>query len=108
MRTSRPASSSTTSSLAAATRPPYRQLGRVGDAEGVGAEDLRRAVLVEDVDLGDHEASLGQPLDDGTGEVAAAEQALLDRLKAVLPPADVLVGREAVLQEVQPAAGLEH
>ena len=96
----------------AAARGPSRgrttaSQGRPGDAEGVGAEDLRRALLVEDVELGDGEAGAGQQVDDRAREVAAAEQPLLDGLEAVLPAAHALVRRQPVLEEVQRPAGLE-
>jgi len=60
------------------------------------------------VHFGDREAGDRQQVGNRPGEVTAAEQALLDRLEAVLPAADPLVGGQPMLDEVQRSARLEH
>src|SRR4051812_7147238 len=47
------------------------------DAEGVRTHRLRRSRFVEDVDLRDRETAVGEEVGDRSGEVAAAEDALL-------------------------------
>ena len=79
-----------------------------GRPERGGADRLGGALLVEDVELGDREPRAGDEIGDRAGEVASAEQALLDRLEAVLPAPDRLVGGESVLEEVERPARLEH
>ena len=48
-----------------------------------------------------------QQVHDRPREVAAAEEPLLQRLEAMLPAPDALVGRQPVLDEVQGRSGLE-
>jgi hypothetical protein len=72
------------------------------------AQELGGAFLVEDVDFPDREAGACKHLGNRPGEVTAAEQALLDRLEAMLPVADPLAGGEPMLDEVQRSARLEH
>ena len=66
-------------------------LGRHGGAEGVGSPAFRCALLIEDVEFFDSEARGGQQVNDGPGEVAPAEHALLQWVEAALPPAHILV-----------------
>ena len=82
-------------------------LGRHCGAEGVGAGELRGALLVEDVEFFDGEARGRQQIDDGPGEVASASKPLLQRVKAPLLAADPLIGGQPVLEEVQGPPGLE-
>src|SRR5262245_8124514 len=84
------------------------QSGGDGGAERVGSNELRRAVLVEDIELSDLEARATNQVRDLTGQVTASEDTLLDRLEAMLPPANPLVRGQAVLDEAQRAARLEH
>ena len=80
-------------------------LGRHCGAEGVGARELRGALLVEDVEFFDGEARGRQQVHDGPGEVASADKPLLQRVKSPLPAADPLIRGQPVLEEVQaPAA----
>src|SRR5262245_54828549 len=79
-----------------------------GGAERVGSSELGRAVLVEDVELGDLEAGATNQARDLAGQVAASEDPLLHRLEAMLPPPDPLVRRQAVLDESHRTARLEH
>src|SRR5712691_3937821 len=79
-----------------------------GDAKSGGACKPRCAVLVENVDFLDREARAGDELDYRTGEVASAEQPLLDRIEASLPATHGLVRRQAVLYKMQARSGLEH
>src|SRR5690625_4139368 len=80
--------------------------GRGGDPERGGAEGLRTPVLVEGVEFGDREPGCLDELDRLAGQMASAGESLLYRFESVLPPADVLVGREAVLDEVQASSWL--
>ena len=65
--------------------PLGRWLRSGGDPEEGGADRLGGAFFVEDIDLGDREAGVGQEIGDRAGEVAPAEEALLHRLEAELP-----------------------
>jgi hypothetical protein len=82
-------------------------VGRYGGAEGVGYREFRRALLIEDVEFVDGKARGGQQVNDGPGEVAAAEHALLQWVESSLPAAHILVGGQPVLQEVQGSPGLD-
>jgi len=82
-------------------------LGRYSGAEGVGSREFRRPLLIKDVEFMDSEARGGQQVSDGPGEVAPAEQSLLQWVEASLPAAHILVGGQPVLQEVQSPSGLE-
>src|SRR5580693_8407098 len=82
-------------------------LGRHCDAEGVGSREFRCALLIEDVEFFDSEARSGQQVNDGPGEVAPAENTLLQWVEASLPPTHILVGGQPVLKEVQGPPGLE-
>ena len=86
---------------------PTSVLGSYGDAEGICGQELRGALLVEHVDLGDLEAGIGQQVGDRSGEVTPTEEALLHRFEPVLPSLHLLVGRQPVLDEVQCSTGLE-
>src|SRR6266542_6255899 len=101
----RPVASSTSSRSSPADR---LRSGRHGNAERVGAAELRSALLVERVEFGDLEARRRQQVDDRAGEVAPAEHALLEWLQPSLPALYRLVRGQAVLDEVQRAARLEH
>ena len=60
------------------------------------------------VELVDLEAGAGDQRAHVAGQVAAAGEALLPRIEAVLEPRDLRVGREAVLGEVERGARLQH
>src|SRR4051812_13985880 len=72
---------------------------RAGRAERQGAERPRRPRLVEAVDLDDLEAGVRHQVRDAAGQVAAAEEAALERFQPVLPPLHPGVRSEAVLDE---------
>ena len=67
--------------------------GRDGCPERVGSKELGRAVLVEDIELGDLEPGVAQQVRDLARQVTASEGPLLDRLEAPLPATHSLVGR---------------
>src|SRR3546814_5179240 len=75
-----------------------------GDALEHGGEGLR-PLLVSGVERRHGESgSLDEALD-GSVEVAAAEEASLDRRETVLPAGDLVVGCPGVLDEAQRAPG---
>jgi hypothetical protein len=82
-------------------------LGGHCGAEGVGAREFRGALLIEDVECFDAEASRRQQVHDGPGEVASASYPLLQWIEAPLPAADRLIGGQPVLEEVQGPTRLE-
>src|SRR5829696_2348611 len=74
----------------------------------VRGEELRCALLIEDVELGDGEACAPQQLRRLARQMAAAEHTLLHRLEPVLQALDLLVRGESVFDEAQEAARLEN
>src|SRR5579859_1645620 len=96
-----------TASSGIANARSFPRSGRDRDAERIGARELR-AWLVEHVEFGDSKSRLRQQVDDRPGEMAAARDPLLERVKAPLPTSDPLVGREPMLKEVQLPPWLEH
>jgi hypothetical protein len=71
--------------------PACCMLGRQGDAEGVRSREFG-ALLVEHVEFFDGETRGSQQVNDWPGEVAPAEDPLLQRVEAPLPAAHTLVG----------------
>src|SRR3954451_25135574 len=84
------------------------QSGRDGGAERICRYELWCAILVEDIELRDLESSAAQKIGDLACQVTASEDSLLHGFEAMLPALHALVGRQAMLDESQRAAGLEH